>query len=111
MNGHGGKRRGSGRPQGARNTLPAGATKGVKSLRWRVPENTPAEIAAVADEGFGVIVGAMRGQIQRNGFLRMGAAVRVREEVCGPIPRRTELAGVDGETGHIVFTIEDKRKP
>lgn len=88
----GGAREGAGRKEGSRNALALGEVRALKSLRVRVPENAPPELADVADEAFSAIVGVMRAEVFDPGMAqaRLRAAAMVREEVCGPIKQKVE---------------------
>lgn len=72
--------------------------------RFRVPKDVSGPAGEVADEAFGTMVEVMRG-VRRRGMERLSAARAVREEVCGPIPKRIEASGPGGEP--IVFRIEE----
>lgn len=93
---HGGRRPGAGRPKGVREVLPRGAVKAIKALRHRVPEGTAAPLAEVADEAFAAVVAVMRKPATPGAFARLQAAAAIREEVCGPVPKKHELAGPGG---------------
>ena len=68
---------------------PAVATR---ALSWRVPREAPDDVRAAADEALEVILSVMRGGEPGERGARLRAAVRVREEVCGPIVQRLEVA-------------------
>lgn len=102
----GGSRPGTGRPPGSTNALELGEVKALKSLRWRVPDEAPKEVAEVADEAFQALVDVMR-ERPMVGYDRDGrpialvadrkdklkAALALREEVCGPVARKVEVTG------------------
>lgn len=93
----GGKREGSGRPEGSANTLEYGEVRAIKAAGLRVPEGAHPEARDLADEALGVIIKAMRGEISFvESGIRQKAAVRIREEVCGPLAQKHEHAGHDG---------------
>lgn len=88
----GGKRPGAGRPQGSLGALPRGSVAAVKTLRWRVPESAPDQIAEIADEAFEAIVSVMRQEVDPalvNASLK--AATVLREEICGPQKQQVEV--------------------
>jgi hypothetical protein len=93
---HGGKRVGAGRPPGAGNALPQGAVAAIRALKHRVPDKTPEELADLAGEALETVAEVMRGRFRRGGMERLQAARTVREEICGPVPKRHELSGPDG---------------
>lgn len=99
----GGKREGSGRPEGSANTLEYGEVRAVKAAGLRVPESATPEQRELADESLGILVDIMRGKVRRavreeeEGEylavpmdLRMRTATHIREEVCGPLKQRVE---------------------
>lgn len=93
----GGKRAGAGRPPG-KAALPYGASSAIKGLRHRVPNGTPEPLAEVADEAFDAIVKVMRGEVHyTEAQTRLRAAKDVREEICGPVAQKHEVAGADGK--------------
>lgn len=92
----GGKRAGAGRPAGSTDSLPRGSVALIKALRHRVPKDASPEAVAVADEALGTLVAVMRGEVERFARERMSAAALLREEVCGPVPKKLEHSGVDG---------------
>lgn len=109
MNAHGGKRSGAGRPLGARGVLPRGAVKAIKSLRHRVPPTASAEAGQLADEAFAQVVAIMR-KPGRSATVQLAAATVVRDEICGPVPRKSEISGPGGEP--LTVTIKSyKREP
>ena len=99
----GGRRAGAGRPKGSQDKLPRGAVAAIKALRHRVPEGTPEPLADVADEAFATVVEVMRGEVLEGARERLSAAAAVREEVCGPIPKKTEVSGKDGGALEVVI--------
>jgi hypothetical protein len=94
---NGGRRPGAGRPPGSRNALPAGTARAIKALRHRVPEGVAPQLADVADEAFAAVVAVMRKPATPGAFARLQAAAAIREEVCGPVPKKHEVTGKDGE--------------
>ena len=92
----GGKRPGAGRPAGVAEVLPRGAVKAIRAMRHRVPDGTPRQLADVADEALATVVDVMRGRVVDGARERLSAAALLREEVCGPVPKRHEVSGPDG---------------
>lgn len=90
---HGGARKGAGRKKGTSDTLPRGMVKAISALRHRVPEDASPEAKAVADEAMATVVNVMRGKGGAR-FVRerLTAAAMVREEVCGTVPKKHEVA-------------------
>jgi hypothetical protein len=104
----GGAREGAGRKEGG-NPLEYGEVRALKSIRHRVPEGTPKELALVADQALGQIVSVMRGEVPS--FMGHAAAVlkassMVREEVCGPLAQKLNVGGADG--GPLEIVIRDE---
>ena len=108
--GHGGARAGAGRTKGAKNALPQGAVMAIKALRHRVPDDLPEDVLAAADDSLGVVVAVMRGEIVDGARDRLTAAAMVREEICGPVPKKHELTGKDGGPVVIDFGVDLSRK-
>jgi hypothetical protein len=93
----GGRREGAGRPEGANNALPSGAVSAIRALRLRVPDAAPLLAAELAGEALERIVDVMRGKVRpERAFPTLTAAKAVREEVCGPIVKKHEVAGPGG---------------
>lgn len=95
----GGARPGAGRPKGSTSALPHGAVSGLKALRYRVPDDAPDAVKAVADEAFQGMVDVLR---DRGNPLtaqsRLKAATAIRLEVCGAPAQRVSVTGKDGES-------------
>ena len=101
----GGAREGAGRPKGP-SALGYGEAQAVKSLRWRVPENAPDEVKALADRAFQRIAQVMEEGVHPSQCKAvLGAATRIREEVCGPLAQK-HLVGGDPEGGPLVVEIK-----
>lgn len=104
----GGKREGAGRTPGTPNTLKYGEVKAVKVARLRVPESASDAAAALADRALQRIIDVMEEDV---GAFKAGmvlkAATRIREEVCGPVAQKLNIAGADG--GPLQVTIEINR--
>lgn len=99
----GGKRAGAGRPKGSRDVLPRGA---VSILRLRVPPGATPEAAALADEALTAVAAVMRDDWKVKGAAaKLAAAAHLREEICGPMPQKHEVAGKDG--GPVEFTVRE----
>lgn len=95
--GNGGKRPGAGRPKGSRDVLPRGAVTAVQALGLRVPEDAAPEARALADEALNAVADVMRGEwVVKGASAKLAAAALIREEICGPIPKKHELTGKDG---------------
>lgn len=101
----GGKRQGAGRPKGATGALPLGAVAAIKALKHRIPEGTPTELADYAGEAFAAVIEVMRKPDVRGAFAKLQAAASLREEICGPVPKKHELTGKDG--GPLEFTVKE----
>lgn len=103
----GGERPGAGRPEGTQNVLEYGEVRAVKAAGLRLPKNVTAEHAALADEALETIVSIMRGKVKVNfeelaeGFrpvpveLQSRMAIRVREEICGPLAQKIQHTGAN----------------
>lgn len=90
----GGARKGAGRPKGSRDVLPRGV---VSILRLRVPPDATPEAAALADEALTAVADVMRKDwVTKGSAAKLAAAQHIREEVCGPVPKRTEISGPQG---------------
>jgi hypothetical protein len=88
---------GPGRPAGSTNALPLGAVGAIKSLRRTPPEGAPQEDLDLAEETFATVVKVMRGDTLVGLALpRLKAATLIRDEVCGPMVRRVEIADPHG---------------
>ena len=53
----------SGNRKGEKCPLPKGAVAAIRSLRYRVPDTTPAPLAEIADEALDTVVKVMRGKV------------------------------------------------
>ncbi len=104
----GGRRPGAGRPNGTKNALPLGAVSAIRSLKLRVPQGAPHEVAELAGEALETVVDVMRGKAGRGAFFRLMAAKELRLETCGPHPTRLEHGGLGG--GPIVVKV-DREEP
>lgn len=94
---HGGKREGAGRKAGSRNTLGYGEVKALRSLRYRLKEGTPPEMAAAAGIALDRIVDVMMERVPPTAAPSvLKAATLLREEACGPIAQKHEVAGPEG---------------
>lgn len=99
----GGARPGAGRPKGSRDALPRGV---VSILRLRVPPDATPEAAALADEALNAVADVMRNDWKVQGAAqKLAAAQHVREEICGPVPKRSEITGANG--GPLEFTVKE----
>lgn len=87
----GGKRPGAGRPPGSNNALPYGVVQAVKALNYRVPEDKPDALKAVANRSFERIIDVLEEKVgfkEATGVLK--AATMLREEICGAIAQKHE---------------------
>ena len=84
----------SGNRKGEKCPLPKGAVAAIRSLRYRVPDTTPAPLAEIADEALDTVVKVMRGKVPYHEMTpRLKAAQIIRDEACGPIPKTVEHQG------------------
>lgn len=93
----GGKREGAGRPKGATSVLPRGTIKAIKVAGLRVPDDASPEARELADVAQQRLIDVMCEKVSpfaSNSVLT--AARHLREEICGPIPKKHELTGKDG---------------
>lgn len=113
---HGGKRNGAGRkkgtpgtggrPLGSKSALRYGEVKAVKALGYRVPDGTPEDVAADADEAWQRIVAVMRGKVHSSQAPQvLKASTRLRDEVCGPPAQKVAVAGVAEEPLQVSVSI------
>lgn len=99
----GGARKGAGRPKGSRDVLPRGV---VSILRLRVPPDATPEAAALADEALEAVKEVLRNDWKTPGSqTKLAAAQSLREEICGPMPKRSEITGANG--GPLEFTVKE----
>ena len=93
------------RPKSSARTI-TGAVA-TRAIQWRVPTDAPDDVRAVADEALQTITAIMRGvgDAGPRGE-RLRAAVRVREEVCGPIVQRIDVA-----VGGTVYVVDPYSAP
>lgn len=78
----------------------------LRTLKHRVPDGTHPTLAAVAGEALEKIVSVMREEVgwqESAGVLK--AATLVRQEVCGPLAQKHEVAGEGG--GPLVVEIRE----
>ena len=101
-----GKRRGGGKRPRAASKRPTSAAAASRAIGWRVPREAPDDIRAVADEALQTITSVMRGGDAGERGARLRAAVRVREEVCGPIVQRIDVA-----VGGTVYVVDPYTLP
>lgn len=72
--------------------------RAVKAAGLRIPADATPEARALADRCQQRIIDVMEERVyflQAPGVLK--AASGLREEICGPVPKRHELTGKDGE--------------
>lgn len=91
----GGKRAGAGRPKGTGHPkmLADGVKAAIRSLRHRVPADASEEAKAMADEALATFVEIMRDGAQPGSRERLSAAKALRDEVCGAVPTKVDVAG------------------
>lgn len=95
--GRGGRREGAGRPSGTTNALGMGEVRAVKACRLRVPETATPEQAELADRALQRVIDVMEEQVPyQRATSVLGAAARIREEVCGPVKQKHEVSGPGG---------------
>ncbi|WP_242394839.1 hypothetical protein [Anaeromyxobacter oryzisoli] len=86
--------------------LPRGAVAAIKAAGLRVPESASPAERELADLALRRIVDVMDERVNPFGaFSVLTAARGLREEICGPVPKKLEHAGPGG--GAIVFKIEE----
>ena len=66
-----------------------------RALAWRVPDDAPSAVKAIADEALQALVEVMR-QPDRHAREKVAAASRIRDEVCGLLTQRSEISGSGG---------------
>lgn len=90
--------------------MPRGTTQAASACRLRVPPGASSEAAALADRALQRMVDVMELEVAGRGAMAvLLAATRIREEVCGPVPRRLETSGPDG--GPLVVEIHSYQGP
>lgn len=106
----GGKRVGAGRPKGSRDVLPRGAVTAIKAAGLRVPEEADPAARALADEALGAVAAVMRDDWKVPGAsAKLAAATHIREEICGPVPRKQEISGPQGTPISILIDLSGGR--
>lgn len=101
----GGLRPGAGRPIGAKNTLPQATVAAIKALKHRVPDGTAEPLAELAGDALIAVANVMRNGARPGAFAQLQAAAALREEICGPVPKRSEITGANG--GPLEFTVKE----
>jgi len=87
----GGKREGAGRPKGAKDVLPRGAVAAIKAAGLRIPETASEAERELANRALERIADVMEETVAPfREFAVLTAARAIREEVCGPIPKKIE---------------------
>lgn len=112
----GGARKGAGRPVGVVEALERGEVAAIRALNLRVPPGADPVAAAVANEAFGTLVDIMRGLVRGpDAALRRSSAKDIREEICGPVAQKVNLADANGEkltvAVNIVRNVAQERLP
>lgn len=93
----GGARPGAGRPEGTSNALPYGTVQAIKALNLRVPEGASDAAKALANRALERVVDVLEEAVDyRQSGAVLKAATMVREEICGPMAQKHEVAGKDG---------------
>ncbi len=107
-----GKPRGGYRPEAGRKPgLTNYVVPAIKSLRHRVPEGTPEELATAADRAFQRIVEVMEGDVPEPQSVLKAAAL-LRDEICGPVAQKHLHSGADGKALEVVVrTVADADQP
>lgn len=94
----GGRRDGAGRASGSLNALGYGEVKAIKSTRLRLPESASPEEEHLAGRALQRLVDVMEERVSSfQSRAVLSAATRLREEICGPLAQKHEVAGKDGE--------------
>ncbi len=94
----GGPRPGAGRKPGGFNPLPQGTVRAIHAARLRLPEGVHPAAEALAQKALGRLEDVLDDRVDPfmvTGLLK--AVAMAREEVCGPLPTKTEVTGKDGE--------------
>lgn len=74
-----------------------GTIQAIKALNLRVPENAPEAAKALANRAFERVVDVLEEGVDfRQAGAVLKAATMVREEICGPMAQKHEVAGKDG---------------
>lgn len=106
---HGGRRPGAGRPKGAKNALPQGSVAALKAAGLRVPSTASPEERELANVALSRMVDVMLEQVHPNSAYSVLTSSRaIREEICGPVAQKHEVAGKDG--GALEVVIRDLSK-
>lgn len=93
----GGARPGAGRPEGTSNALPYGTVQAIKALNLRVPEGASDAAKALANRALERVVDVLEEGVDfRQAGSVLKAATLLREEVCGAMAQKHEVAGKDG---------------
>lgn len=88
---NGGRREGSGRPAGSKNTLGLGEVRALKALGLRVPEGASEEQRTYALHTESRIIDVMSGDVSPAlAMAVLKAATALREEQLGPVKQRVE---------------------
>lgn len=101
----GGRREGSGRPEGSTNALPMGAVQAIRTLNLRVPESAPELAKDIANRAFQRAVEVMEEQVDfRLAPSVLKAVTVIREEICGSVSQKHEVTGAGG--GGVVIEVK-----
>jgi len=93
----GGKRTGAGRPLGAKNVLPQGCVAAVRAAGLRVPATASDAERALADRALCRLADVLEGNVHpAMAFPVLQAGRLLREEICGPVPKKLEHGGPNG---------------
>lgn len=76
-----------------RGVISCAEQKALRAMKWRVPKDAPPEAAELAGEALGSIVKVMRQGVHfKHARNVLSAATAVRDDICGPVVRRVEVA-------------------
>lgn len=93
----GGARPGAGRPEGSGNALPYGTVQAIKALNLRVPEGASDAAKDLANRALERVVDVLEEGVDfRQAGSVLKAATMIREEICGQVAQKHEVAGKDG---------------
>lgn len=77
--------------------LPAGAVAAIKALKHRVPAGTAEPLAELANDALLTVADVLRNGARKGAFAQLQAAAVLREEICGAVPKKSEISGPGGE--------------
>lgn len=100
----GGARPGAGRKPGTRN----GEVRAIKAAGLRVPASASQAEREIADEALQTVYAVMKKPGRGAGY-QLQAASMLREEICGPVPKKHEHTGADGKPLSITIDLGEKK--